>query len=70
MLSSVDKVEVGQTLLDICLQCCPKLFEKVSRMVSRDERVNWVVIKKEFTIYMANFAFNPIRLPMLHKPND
>ena len=39
-LSAVDKVEVGQTLLDICLQCCPKLFEKVSRMVSRDERMN------------------------------
>lgn len=69
-LSAVDKVEVGQTLLDICLQCCHKLFEKVSRMVSRDERVNWIVIKKEFTVYMANFAFNPIRLPMLYKPND
>lgn len=39
-------------------------------MVSRDERVNWVIIKKEFTTYMTNFAFNPIRLPMLHPPRD
>jgi DNA-directed RNA polymerase len=67
-LSALDKVVVGQCLIDICLQCCPKLFEKMSRMVSPKERVNWIVIKKEFTTFMTNFAFNPIRLPMLHKP--
>lgn len=29
-----------------------------------------MVIKPDFDQFMTNFAFNPMRLPMLHKPND
>ena len=71
LISSImDRIEVGQTLLDICLQCCHELFEKNSKVISRTEKESWVVIKKEFLVYLSNFVFNPIRLPMLHQPND
>lgn len=38
ILLSVDRVEVGKTILDICLQYCPKLFEKVTRLVHKDKK--------------------------------
>lgn len=60
---------MGQTLLEMCMISCYKLFEKVSSMVSKTERVNRIVIKKEFTVFLTNFAFNPLRLPMVHSPN-
>lgn len=64
-----DKVEIGQTLLDIFLDCYSNLFDKV--LITRDDhRVNQIIIKNEFIPFMANLVFNPMRLPMVCKPEE
>jgi len=68
-VSARDKVDIGQTLLDTCLLCCSDFFEKVVKTISKNEKMALVIIKKELHVYFTNFVFNPLRLPMVHRPN-
>ncbi|UYZ01849.1 hypothetical protein OJ967_27860 (plasmid) [Peribacillus frigoritolerans] len=70
ILTGIEKVEIGQALVDMCLNACEELFKKESVMVSSDERVNYIRIQNNFLQDLSELAFNPIRLPMIHKPNE
>lgn len=70
ILTDVEKVELGQALVDMCLNACEELFKKESIMVTSNERVNYIRIKNDFLQELSELAFNPIRLPMIHKPRE
>lgn len=67
-LTSLEKVELGQGLVDMCLNSCEQVFNKGSIMLSSKERVNIITIKNELLVELSELAFNPVRLPMIHKP--
>lgn len=68
ILTGIEKVELGQCLVDMCLTSCDEVFNKVSIMLSAKERVNIITIKNDLLIELSELAFNPVRLPMIHKP--
>lgn len=69
-MTAIEKVEIGQALLDMCLKACDDLFKKECVTVSVKERVNIVTIKNDLLVGLSKLAFNPVRLPMIHKPID
>lgn len=70
MLSAIEKIEIGKALVDMCLDACDELFKKELVVISPKERANIVSIKDEFLVCLSDLAFNPLRLPMIHKPTD
>lgn len=68
MLTAIEKIEIGQALVDMCLKACDELFSKESVMLSKKDKANIITIKDEFLVELSDLAFNPLRLPMIHKP--
>jgi hypothetical protein len=68
IVSSSDQVEIGQGLLDLMLDSYDMMFIKRSELRNGSHRVNYVFIQEEYVAFMANFVFNPMRLPMLCPP--
>ena len=68
LLTGLEKVELGQALVDMCLNTCDEVFNKQMVMLSAKDRANIITIKNELLAELSELAFNPVRLPMIHKP--
>ncbi len=68
ILTTLEKVELGQGLVNMCLNSCEEVFNKQSIMLSSKERANIITIKNDLLVELSELAFNPVRLPMIYKP--
>lgn len=70
MLTPIEQIDIGKALVDMCLDACDELFKKELVTISPKERANIISIKDEFLVCLSDLAFNPLRLPMIHKPGE